>query len=94
MDLWEILGLIGVLALWAAFGCVSWFVALVTKRGEVAWRALPIAVFVAMAGAALVPAVGLKGWGGFWTSLASALLLSGAAVLLLGTRRTPMTADA
>jgi hypothetical protein len=89
MDLWEALGVIGLLALWAALGSVSWFVALVATRGEGSpWRALPIVLVVALVGAALVPCLGLKGWGGVWTSLAAALLLSGAAVLLLGARPT------
>jgi hypothetical protein len=87
MDLWEILGLLGMLALWAAIGCVPWFIALVAPRAQGApWRTLPIVLLVALAGAALVPGVGLKGWAGFWTSLASALLLSGAAMLLLSAR--------
>jgi hypothetical protein len=94
MDLWEILGLLGILSLWAALGCVSWFAALVATRGRTPWRTLPVVLVVALAGAALVPALGLKGWGGFWTSLASALLLPGAAVLLLGSRRRQRTADA
>jgi hypothetical protein len=87
MDLWEILGLLGILSLWAAIGCVPWFVALVATGAQGApWRTLPIVLLVALAGAALVPGLGVKGWAGFWTSLASALLLSSAAVLLLGVR--------
>lgn len=90
MDLWEILGLLGILALWAALGCIPWFLALVATGARGApWRTLPIVLLVALAGAALVPALGLKGWGGFWTSLASALLLSGAAMLLLSARLRP-----
>lgn len=87
MDLWEILGLLGVLALWCAIGCVPWVITLVATRAERApWRWLPIVMLVALGGAALVPALGLKGWAGFWTSLASALLLSGAVVSLLAGR--------
>ena len=94
MDIWEILGLLGILALWAAIGCVSWFVALVTRAHGAPWRMLPVVVLVALAGAALVPALGLKGWGGFWTSLASALLLPGAAMLLMTSRHRSRAADA
>ena len=87
MDLWEFLGLLGIPALWAAIGFVPWFIALVATRAEGApWRTLPIVLLVALAGAALVPGLGLKGWAGFWTSLASALLLSSAAMLLLNSR--------
>jgi hypothetical protein len=83
MDLWEILGLLGVLALWASFGVVSWLAAVVLTGGRrVAWTALPLALLVAVAGAAFAPAVGLKGWAGFWTAAVSALLLSTAAMLL------------
>ena len=87
MDLWEVLGLLGVLALWAALGCLPWFVALVATRAQGApWRTLPIVMLVALLGAALVPGLGLKGWGGFWTSVVAALLLSGASMLLLTAR--------
>ena len=90
MDLWEILGLLGILALWCAIGCAPWFVALVATHAQGApWRTLPIVVLVALGGAALVPALGLKGWAGLWTSLAAALLLSGAAVSLLSARPRP-----
>ena len=90
MDLWEILGLLGILALWCAIGCVPWFVALVATRAERArWRWLPIVMLTALGGAALVPALGLKGWAGLWTSLAAALLLSGAAMLLLSGKFRP-----
>ena len=90
MDLWEALGLLGILALWAALGCVPWFVALVATRAQAApWRLLPIVILVALAGAALVPGLGLKGWGGYWTSAAAALLLAGAATLLLSARIRP-----
>ena len=90
MDLWEVLGLLAILALWAALGCVPWFVALVATRANGAtWRSLPIVMFVALAGAALVPGLGLKGWAGFWTSAAAALLLAGAAMLLLSARLRP-----
>jgi len=97
MDLWEILGLLGLLTLWAALGCIPWFVALVmTQTQRAPWRALPIVMIVGVAGALLAPALGLKGWAGFWTSFASALLLSSAAMLLLTARSAPArrTADA
>jgi hypothetical protein len=86
MDLWEILGLLGVLALWAALGLVSWFAGIVTTRGRLPWGTLPVVLVVALAGALLVPALGLKGWGGLWTSMASALLLPAAALLLISSR--------
>jgi hypothetical protein len=34
MDLFEVLGLLGVLALWAALGCVPWFVGLVATHAR------------------------------------------------------------
>lgn len=93
MDPWEVLGLLGMIALWAALGYVAWIIMLAITGARIApWRSLLIAVLVAIGGAALVPALGLKGWGGLWTSLASALLLSAAAMLLLVPRLR--TADA
>ncbi len=87
MDLWEILGLLGILALWAVLGCIPWFIALIVTRAQRApWGMLPIVVVVGVAGALLAPALGLKSWGGFWTSLASALLLPSAVMLLLSAR--------
>lgn len=93
MDLWEILGLLGVFALWAALGYVSWIIMLAVTGARVApWRSLLIAIAVAVAGGALVPLLGLKGWGGFWTSIAAALLLSAAAMLLVTPRLRPADA--
>jgi hypothetical protein len=87
MDLWEVLGLIGILAFWGAIGALPWLAALVASGGRAApWQTLPLAILIGLGAGALVPALGLHGWGGFWTSLASALLLTSAALLLVTPR--------
>ena len=82
MDLWEAVGLLGILALWGAIGLIPWFVALVARRGQGAFVALPIAVAASIAGGALMPALGGKDAFGFGISLLAALATSAAASML------------
>jgi hypothetical protein len=93
MDLWEILGLLGLIALWAAIGCVPWFIALVATRARGAtWRSLPLAVVAAISAGLLIPAIGFKGWAGFGLSLIAAEVASAAVVVIttgLASRRAP-----
>ena len=72
--LWESLGLLGVLALWAAFGLLPWCAALIAGRGRGGLVAMPFAVVAGIAGGALVPALGAKDGLGVAISLLSATL--------------------
>jgi len=86
MDLFEVLGLLGVLALWAALGCVPWFIGLVATRAQRApWRSLPVVVAAAAGAGALTPALGLKDAFGFGLSLLVALT-AGVLVTIASTR--------
>lgn len=73
MTLWEILGLLGILALWGALGLVPWSVALIVGRGRGALVALPLAFFAGIGVAALIPALGGKGGLGLLLSLIAAM---------------------
>jgi len=77
--MWEVLGLLGVLALWGALGLVPWSVALIATRGRGALVAMPFAFAAGVGGGALVPALGAKDLLGFWISLGVAMV-AGAAV--------------
>ena len=72
MMFWEILGLLGILTLWGAFGLVPWCAALVVGRGRGAIVALPLAFAAGAAGGALVPALGGSGGLAFGISLLTA----------------------
>ena len=72
MTFWEILGLLGVLALWGAFGLLPWCVALIVGRGRGALVAMPLALAAGIGGGALVPALGAKDGLGFAISLLAA----------------------
>ena len=73
MTLWEALGLLGVLALWAACGLLPNSVALIAARGRGALVALPLAALSGMAAGLLVAALAKDGTG-FAVSLAVATL--------------------
>lgn len=70
--LWEMLGLLGVLALWGAFGLLPWCAALIAGRGRGALVALPLAIAAGVAAGALVPALGREDGLGFGISLLAA----------------------
>lgn len=81
MDLFEILGLIGVVSLWVAIGCVPWFIRLVrSNRNGVQWRILPLASCGAAGAALLVPLL-RKDTLGFGLSLIVALATSAAVIV-------------
>lgn len=86
MDPFEVLGLIGIVSLWGAIGCVPWFVNLVRSHATGAqWRVLLVASATA-AGAALVVPLLRKDTLGFGLSLVAALVagvvaVAGAALL-------------
>ena len=91
MMFWETLGLLGILALWGAFGLVPWCVALVAGRGRGAIVALPLAFVAGMGGGALVPALGGSGGLAFGISLLTATVAGAAASMFavrLAERRT------
>ena len=83
---WELLGLLGILTLWGAFGLVPWCAALVVGRGRSAIVALPLAFVAGIAGGALVPALGGSGGLAFGVSLLAATA-AGAAVSTFAVRR-------
>ena len=86
MMFWEIIGLLGILTLWGAFGLVPWCAALVVGRGRGALVALPLAFVAGAAGGALVPALGGSGGVAFGISLLTATT-AGAAVSTFAVRR-------
>ena len=86
MMFWEILGLLGILTLWGAFGLVPWCAALVVGRGRGALVALPLAFAAGVAGGALVPALGGSGGLAFGISLLTATT-AGAAASTFAVRR-------
>jgi len=53
---WDVLGHLGLLALWAACGLLPWCVLLVARRGRGALTALPFAIAGGVAGGLLVVA--------------------------------------
>ncbi|MEX0785176.1 MAG: hypothetical protein WD939_00925 [Dehalococcoidia bacterium] len=77
----DALGLLGLLALWGAFGLLPWCSALIAARGQGALLALPLAAIAGMAGGALVPALGAKDGLGFALSLLAATLAGGVTTL-------------
>ncbi len=79
--LWNALGIVGLLSLWAACGLLPWCLALFAKRGEGAFTSLPLAVVGGMAGGLLV-AVFAKDGIGFAASLPAATA-AGAVLLTL-----------
>jgi len=80
--MWEVLGLLGVLALWGTLGLVPWSVALIATRGRAKLLGLPIAFAAGMGAGALVPALGAKDFVGLWISLGTAVV--GGAVVCAG----------
>ncbi len=86
MMFWEILGLLGILSLWGAFGLVPWCAALVVGRGRGAIVALPLAFIAGVVGGVLVPALGGSGGLAFGISLLTATAV-GAAVSTFAVRR-------
>ena len=86
MTFWEPLGLLGILALWAALGLVPWSVALIAARGRGALVALPFALAAGIGGGALVPALVADDALGFAVSLLTAAA-SGAIVSMVVVRR-------
>ena len=86
MTFWEPLGLLGILALWAALGLVPWSVALIAARGRGALIALPFAFAAGIGGGGLVPALVVDDGLGFSISLLTALA-AGAVVSTVVVRR-------
>ena len=74
----EVLGLIGVLALWGAIGLVPGLATVVATRGRAPLVGLPLAIAAGIGGGALVPALGAKDFLGVWISLAVAFVAGGA----------------
>ena len=74
----EVLGLIGVLALWGAIGLVPWLAVVIATRGRTPLIGLPLAIAAGIGGGALVPALGAKDVLGVWISLAAAFVAGGA----------------
>ena len=71
--MWELLGLLGVLAIWGALGLTPWCAVLIAGRGRGALVALPLALAAGVGGGALVPALGGKDGLGFGISLLTAM---------------------
>ncbi len=88
--LWELLGLLGLLALWGALGLAPWSAALIAGRGRGALVALPLALAAGVAGGVLAPALGGKDAFGFGISLLAAVA-AGAAMSLIVIRRASMS---
>jgi uncharacterized membrane protein YeaQ/YmgE (transglycosylase-associated protein family) len=70
----QALGLLGMLALWAALGTVSWLASATAHRGRGALPALPLAAVGGLGGGLLVPALGQRNTVGLLVSLLAALL--------------------
>jgi hypothetical protein len=83
MDYWPALGMLGILSLWSAIALVPWFALLIARRGEGVFLALPVVVAAGIAGGALTPTLGGKGWLGFEISLLAALTASAATIVVL-----------
>ena len=75
----ELLGVIGVLALWGAIGLLPWVATVVATRGCAPLIGLPLAIAAGIGGGALVPALGAKDVVGVWISLATAFAAGAAA---------------
>lgn len=90
----EALGLLGLLALWGAFGLLPWCAALFAARGRGALLALPLAAFAGMAGGALVPGLGAKDALGLAVSLLVATAAGGASTLIAVRYGREMATDA
>lgn len=74
--MWEVLGLLGVLALWGLLGTSSWFVALLgTRPPRIGLLAFALAFAAGIGGGALIPALGYNDAGGFWVSLITAFAM-------------------
>jgi hypothetical protein len=74
----ELLGVIGVLALWGTIGHVPWLTTVLATRGRAPLIGLPLAIAAGIGGGALVPALGAKDFLGVWISLAAAFVAGGA----------------
>ncbi len=86
---WDFLGHVGLLSLWAACGLLPWFVALLVRRGEGVFAALPFAIIGGIAGGLLTAAL-LNDWTGFAVSIVAAVIagaLATTAVLIRGRLR-------
>ena len=81
MDLWEALGLLGVLAFWGAIGLMPGCAALAATRGRGSLLVVPASMLAGMAGGTLTPALGGKDAFGFGISLAAALAAGAVATL-------------
>jgi hypothetical protein len=81
---WQLLALLGVLAIWGICGLVPWAAALIAGRGRGALVALPLAFGAGVAGGLLASAFG-DGWPAYWASLLTAMaagaVVSAAAVV-------------
>ncbi len=80
---WNVLGIVGLLTLWAACGLLPWCVQLVARRGEGVFASLPLAIMGGMAGGLLVAAFAKAGIG-FAGSIPAALMVGGAATVAVG----------
>ncbi len=94
MNLWEGLGLLSVLTLWAACGVLPNGVALIAARGRSPLVALPLAALAGMAGGLLVAALAKDGIG-FAISLAAAVAAGAivATLMVRWARDTSVTAS-
>ena len=93
MTLWEVLGLLSMLALWGACGLLPWCVALIAGRGRGALVALPMAALAGMAGGLLVATLAKDG-AGFAVSVLVAIA-AGTLVSIVASwsRRKELVAD-
>ncbi len=90
---WDFAGHVGVLSLWAACGLLPWFVALVARRGEGTFAALPFAIAGGIAGGLLTAAV-LKDWTGLAVSIVAAVVAGALATGLVLRFRSRLLATA
>ena len=88
---WDLLALLGVLALWGLIGLAPWSVALFATRGRNALAALPLAFAAGVAGGALVPALGVNGGLAFSISLLAALAAGAVASAIVAHRAIETT---
>ena len=69
----DVIGLIILCAIWAAFGFIPWLVVAYRRRGRGTLATLPLALVGGVGGAALVPALGARNMAAVFGSFAAAM---------------------